>query len=239
MQKMKQQGHTSDLRQPPQIIELVGPAGSGKTTLIEHMRHRHAAEFGQIGQPKPRKSQKLAAAIQALPVLLQPTRITWQERRRLFVADRAIRAAMMWFSGLSGHTHLVDEGPYRILHDYACRSDTQLIVWRGIAKKHLDRLSKFDCIVIRLETDPETRRQRRKQRMGPLEHRDPNFNQNLPPREHKLLFLRDELDKLGPDQCALKNVYAIDSTLDVTAVANAILKCVKSTQLSAHKSGNF
>lgn len=222
----------SGLRQQPRIIELVGPAGSGKTTLIEYMRQQHTAEYGHIGPPQPSRSQKLVAAIQALPVLLRPNRMTWQERGRLYAADRAIRAAMSWFDSLSEGTHLVDEGPYRILHDYACRSEAQLLVWRAIAIQHLERLAKFHCIIIRLETDPETRRQRRIQRMGPLEQRDPNFNKILPPRERKLLFLRDELSKLGPENCALKNVDAIDATKDVPPVAGAILRRIKNTQLS-------
>ena len=203
-------------------VELVGPAGSGKSTIISVLRESHAAEFGYIGRPRPTIAQRLIAAFEALPTVLSPRVLSLRERRRLFQAHRGIRAAARWIKTLPPGVHVIDEGPHRVIHDRACQSNRQLEVWRSIVSSELKQLAALPTLVIHVQAAPDQRRERRQERMGPLELRDPNFNRTLPHRKRNLLFIRDELGPLSPPDSAFTSIVEVRNTTTVEAAVATI-----------------
>ena len=204
------------------MVELVGPAGSGKSTIISALREGQGELFGHIGRPNPTITQRLIAAVEALPTALSPRALSLQERKRLFYAHRGIRASIRWISTLPAGVHVIDEGPHRVIHDHACFSKRHLALWRRIVSRQLSQIVTIPTLVIHLRADAERRRERRQQRMGPLEYRDLVFNNSPPQQARKLLFIRDELESLSPISSAFRTMIEVSNMTTVQAATSTI-----------------
>lgn len=191
------------------LVELSGPAGSGKSALVARLREQHTRLFDDINCPRPRLLHRLWATLAACRSLLVPATLSLKERRRLFQGHRRLIAARLWIEELPDGVHLLDEGPFRVMRDYACSTELQMTQWRGIVENEVRRLDGLNVLILIVEANVDQRMERRFRRMGPLELKDPRFNSQLPPREpRQLKFLRDEWDavisgmiqppKLGP-----------------------------------------
>jgi thymidylate kinase len=82
------------------LIEIVGPAGSGKTTLVRALRQRHPPLVAGVTLSKLRLAPHVAAnALRLLPAYLARHRNTrWLDRREL----RAMAYVNAWYRAVKG-----------------------------------------------------------------------------------------------------------------------------------------
>lgn len=219
----------------PVFVELTGPAGSGKSTIAEEIRRLSANRFGHIGRPDVGARQRLIAHLRAIVQIwrLDPChKINQYGRRRLVRAIATIDAATQWMEGRGPGIHLLDEGPIRVLMDYACHSEHQFAAWHRYSEMALRRLEESFILVVRVMAEDDNRYRRRKHRMSRLEQYDPKYNlqasnisNNL--RETKLLFNRDWItEKIDNGRVPSISMVTVSNDMDVIQSAREIIKWV-------------
>jgi hypothetical protein len=166
---------------------------------------------------------------------LDPYRkVTRSDRKRLIHGIATIDAATQWMKARGPGVYLLDEGPLRVLMDYACHSETQLDVWHRYSAKALKRLTAYQILVIRVVADDESRYQRRKNRMSRLEQDDPNFNRRagrVEARNAELMFNREWIvEEINKRRSPSLSMVSVQNDVDVTRTIHEVLVKVKAFQ---------
>jgi hypothetical protein len=140
------------LSRPPLVVELVGPAGVGKSTLLGALNGRGLAAGRSIwGQPV---LPLLGTGLQLLPILFrfwrQSPALLWDESRhmvRLKTLSRAVRHGDL----LRGRVVVFDEGPLFALawlrgfgHE-SMRSEAADVWWRATLREWAEVM---DAVVV-------------------------------------------------------------------------------------------
>ncbi|WP_366657477.1 hypothetical protein [Fodinicurvata sp. EGI_FJ10296] len=148
-------------------------------------------------------------------------------RKRLIQGIATVEAATQWMEDQGPGVYLLDEGPLRVLMDYACHSEPQLNVWHRYSVEALKKLEACQILVVRVLADDESRFQRRKRRMSRLEQGDPTFDlqaDRVEVRKVELMFNREWIvEKINNDLNSTFSMITVNNYVDVTQAASEIL----------------
>ncbi|SFU32374.1 ATP-binding protein [Halomonas korlensis] len=151
----------------PCFVEFVGPRSSGKTTLLNCLKNRYGHEFSYVGAPD---LSWFAKARIRLRQELFGRRMFNGHQLDAFSSGRLIKGfskvtgGLDWYANCRGEIFVVDEGPFRVIMDYAAHSEIQYQVWRKFCINKLEILSRYRVLVVFVKADPAVHFERDKKR---------------------------------------------------------------------------
>jgi shikimate kinase len=168
-------GHNSEVSLPrragdaPMLIELVGPAGAGKSSLMTSLRARDAAIRPNVAIPR---WQYVPDALGLAPAFMKfhspCRRLFWKEMKRMLHLATLHRIVTAQGHGNSG-TRVFDEGPVymlaRMLQLGADRFDNEAL--RHSWEEAAQRWARILRLIVWLDADSATLARRIRSRPGP------------------------------------------------------------------------
>ncbi|MBB3229561.1 hypothetical protein [Halomonas stenophila] len=151
----------------PWFVEFVGPGCSGKTTLLKCLKSRYGDEFSYIGAPE---LTRFSRAMTRLREVLCNRRVfngyhlDASSRGRLIKGFSTVTGGLDWYARCRGGIFVVDEGPFRVLMDYAVQGEIPYQLWRNFCIKALEELARYRILLIVVQADPAVRVERGKKR---------------------------------------------------------------------------
>lgn len=142
------------------LVEIVGPGGSGKSTVVAELESDHALTVLRVGAARNLGARARAAAtalVLAIQYQLRPA-----QALSLFRKCCSVETGLCLIGRAPSGLVFVDEGPVRTLRDTRCRSYRERAAWWAYAKQVLMRLSRLNrpMLIVELRLDEEVRRQR-------------------------------------------------------------------------------
>ncbi len=180
----------------PLFVEFVGPVCSGKTTLITHLKSRYENEFSYIGAPDITRLSRVMTRLREelfsrKSLNLHP--LDEFSKGRLIKGFSKVLSGIDWYAKCRGDIFVVDEGPFRVMMDYASHSVIQYEVWRKFCRKALEDLSQYRVLVVFVEMDSAVRIERYKQRVEMSGGRSPDgYSSGEGESPKKRRFFREE-----------------------------------------------
>ena len=153
------------------MIELIGPGGSGKTTLAVAIQRQRRLDVVRVSHRKSARAllRSARAAIRAAVAGgLRPMILL-----NLWRKCAAVEQGMIAIAHRDG-CFLVDEGPLRTLRDQKCLSKAELHAWIQFGESVLKRLadSGIHVVLVELAVEESLRQQRYEERTRQeIEHR--------------------------------------------------------------------
>lgn len=180
----------------PLFVEFVGPICSGKTTLITHLKRRYENEFAYIGPPDVTWLSRVSTRLRQELInrkSLNSHPLDVFSKGRLIQGFSAVSGGINWYAKCRGDIFVVDEGPFRIIMDYAAHGEFQYQLWRRFCLKALEDLSRYRVLVVFVDVDPDVRNQRYKKRLSDAGDRSPEpYSSGNGESLKKRMFFREE-----------------------------------------------
>lgn len=185
----------------PWFVEFVGPGCSGKTTLLRCLKHYYEHEFTYIGAPSVTRIARVKSRLREewfVRRMLRSYQLDAFSRSRLIKGFSKVSVALRWYATCQGDIFLVDEGPLRVLMDYAAHDETQYRLWRRFCLAALEALAGYRMLIVLVEADPGIRIERGKQRKAESRTSAPEHTPSVDVigEVTKRWFFRDEAIRL-------------------------------------------
>lgn len=142
------------------LVEIVGPGGFGKSTVVAEIERDHTLTVLRVGAARNQGARARAAA--AALVLAVRYQLRPGQALSLFRKCCSVETGLCLIGRAPSGLVVVDEGPVRTLRDARCRSYRERAAWWAYAKQTLMRLSRLNkpILIVELRLDEEVRRQR-------------------------------------------------------------------------------
>lgn len=153
----------------PWFVEFVGPGSSGKTTVLECLKKRYGHEFTHIGTPDLTRISRVKTRLREELFgrrALYGYHLDAFSRKRLIKGFAKVTGALGWYAKCRDGIYLVDEGPFRVIMDYAAHGEIQYQLWQQFCFKALHELSRYRVLLVFVEAAPAVRVEREKHRKG-------------------------------------------------------------------------
>lgn len=144
----------------PWFVEFVGPGCSGKTTLLKCLKSLYSHEFSYIGPPVVTRLSRVRVRLREELFsrrVFDAYQLDAFSKGRLIKGFAKVKGALGWYATCHGSIFLVDEGPLRVIMDYATHDETQYQIWRRFCIKTLEDLARYRVLVVFVEADPSIR----------------------------------------------------------------------------------
>ena len=221
----------------PLWIELVGPAGSGKSTIIR----RVVEEIGgaEVSCDYLGVLNKTGFFIETTGDILSTLGWrTWRKFgwRKRWSRYKRVSGGLLHMRQLSSGVALVDEGPIRTLADKAIYGDAMKIYWENYCSKTIDAII-HSCtsriLIVKISVDEKTRFERRKIRNTSKEASLEGFKtwgdwQRRANKKQSHGTMRDSvMEELGRRMGTRFIYHEVDGARDLSVVSSEVVSLIR------------